>query len=221
MNTKEFPEAIEMENQLLSAMFTTEGQVVPSVSNIIDADDLYRPEHKIVFQAILSLHAKGNPIDYLAVEEELRKSGDFGKIDHRYLLGLIDATFTTARAEYHSQIIKEKANLRKLIALSNVLIDEAERGKKSFAEILSYAESHLSSWNRASLPSHSSHIVDYFAHQLKADIDSLKNYASRLTGFKNIDEQQFFSPVAKLLSVGNFSNNSPNAGKSAFTVSLK
>ena len=95
MNQKEFPEAIEMEKQLLSAMFMKEGKVVPDVAAIIDADDLYRVEHRLVFKAILRLYSKRLPIDYLAVEEELRKTGDFGKIEHRYLLSLIDATFTT------------------------------------------------------------------------------------------------------------------------------
>ena len=214
MNPKEFPEAIEMEKQLLSAMFMKDGLVVPDVASIIDADDLYRVEHRLVFQAILRLFAKKQPIDYLAVEEELRKSGDFGKIEHRYLLGLIDATFTTAHAEYHANIIKEKANLRKLIELSDILIDEASRQEKSFAEILSYALSHLSSWNRSTLPSKSSNIADYFAHHLKADIDSLKNYANRLTGFKNIDEQQFFSPGLYVIGA------TPAAGKTTFCWQL-
>ena len=231
MNQKEFPEAIEMEKQLLSAMFMKEGLVVPDVVAIIDADDLYRVEHRLVFQAILRLYAKKLPIDYLAVEEELRKSGDFGKIEHRYLLSLIDATFTTARAQYHASIIKEKANLRKLIELSDVLIDEAQRGEKYFVEILSYAQSHLSNWNRSALPSKSSNIADYFANHLKADIDSLKKYANRLTGFKNIDEQQFsvlvfmslaqLSPPVKLLSAGNFSNNLPKTANLAFSVLMR
>lgn len=214
MNQKEFPEAIEMEKQLLSAMFMKDGLVVPEVASIIEADDLYRVEHRLVFQAILRLYAKRLPIDYLAVEEELRKSGDFGKIEHRYLLSLIDATFTTARAEYHANIIKEKSNLRKLIELSDVLQDEAERGEKSFAEIIAYAESRLSSWSRSALPSKSSHIADYFANHLKADIDSLKNYSSRLTSFKNIDDQQFFSPGLYVIGA------TPAAGKTTFCWQL-
>ena len=214
MNRKEFPEAIEMEKQLLSAMFMKDGLVVPDVASIIDADDLYRVEHRLVFKAILRLYSKRLPIDYLTVEEELRKSGDSGKIEHRYLLSLIDATFTTARAEYHANIIKEKANLRKLIDLSDVLKDEAERGEKSFHEIIAYAESQFSSWNRSTLPSNSLQLADYFAHHLKTDIDNLKNYANRLTGFKNIDDQQFFSPGLYVIGA------TPAAGKTTFCWQL-
>ena len=214
MNQKEFPEAIEMEKQLLSAMFMKEGLVVPNVVAIINADDLYRVEHRLIFQAIVRLYAKRLPIDYLAVEEELRKSGDFGKIDHRYLLSLIDATFTTARAEYHAHIIKEKSNMRKLIELSDVIQDEASRQEKSFNEILAFAESHLSSWKRSTLPSKSLQINSYFANHLKADIDNLKNYANRLTGFKNIDDHQFFSPGLYVIGA------TPAAGKTTFCWQL-
>ena len=214
MNLKEFPEAIEMEKQLLSAMFMKEGLVVPEVASIIDADDLYRVKHRLVFQAILRLYSKRLPIDYLAVEEELRKSDDFGKIEHRYLLSLIDATFTTARAEYHANIIKEKANLRKLIELSDLLIDEAERGEKSFADILAYAENQLSSWNCSATSSKSLQLADYFANNLKTDIEQLKNYANRLTGFKNIDDQQFFSPGLYVIGA------TPAAGKTSFCWQL-
>ena len=97
-------------------MFMKEGQVVPTVCSILEVDELYRPEHRLVFQAILRLYTKGEPIDYLAVEEELRKTGDFGKIDHRYLLSLIDATFTTARAEYHANIRVMFFKMRQLAA---------------------------------------------------------------------------------------------------------
>ena len=47
MNQKEFPEAIEMEKQLLSAMFMKDGLVVPEVSSIIDADDLCTGQEKL------------------------------------------------------------------------------------------------------------------------------------------------------------------------------
>lgn len=62
----ELPQAIDMEKQLLCAMLLKEGKVVPKVCNILDADDFYRVEHKIIFRAISRLYAKGLPIDCIS-----------------------------------------------------------------------------------------------------------------------------------------------------------
>ena len=214
MNQKELPEAIEMEKQLLSAMFMKEGQVVPAVASIIDASDLYRVEHRLIFQAIMRLYAKGEPIDYLAVEEELRKSGELAKIDHSYLLGTIETTNTTARAEYLANVIKEKANLRRLIELAEGLIEGAQRGEKSFDELLDYSDKALSDLRDSHSPSKTLKLADYFANDLKTDINALKNYANRQTGFKNIDEQQLFSPGLYVIGA------TPAAGKTTFCWQL-
>ena len=214
MNQKELPEAIEMEKQLLSAMFMKEGQVVPEVCAIIDADDLYRPEHRLVFKAILRLYAKSQPIDYLAVEEELRKSGDFGKIDHLYLLHLIDATFTTARAEYHANIIKEKANLRKLIKLGDIIIDEASRGEKSPSDISFFAQQYFNNITRAAAPSKKISFSDFFANHFDSAIEQMKAYSERTSGFDNLDQYQFFHPGLYVIGA------TPAAGKTTFCWQL-
>lgn len=214
MNAKELPQDIEMEKQLISALFMEEGHVVPDIAAIIDADDLYGVEHRLVFQVIMRLYAKGEPIDYLTVEEELRKSGELAKIDHSYLLGLIEATNPTARADFLAQIIKEKANLRRLIELSDVITEEARRGEKSFGDILTFAQNQFFNLNSSGSPSKALQLADYFANHLKADITALKNYANRQTGFKHIDEQQFFSPGLYVIGA------TPAAGKTTFCWQL-
>ena len=210
----DFPNAIEMEKQLLSAMLMKEGLVVPDVAAILEADDLYRPEHKLVFQAILRLYSKGNPIEFLAVEEELHKSGDWQKIDHRYLLSLIDATFTTARAEYHAKIIKEKADLRKLILTSEIIREDANLAILSPNEIISKAQSRFEQISHNYNLSSKSSFKDFFTNHFQTEIENMKNYANRLTGFKNLDQQQFFSPGLYVIGA------TPAAGKTTFCWQL-
>ena len=123
----DFPNDIEMEKQLLSAMLLNQGFIVPKVLSILNADELYRPEHQLVFKAIVNLYYSGTPVEFLAVEQQLRKNGDHQKIDHTYLLSLIDATYTTAFAEHHAKIIKEKADLRRLIVASKVIRENPRR----------------------------------------------------------------------------------------------
>ena len=86
--------------------------------------------------------------------------------------------------------------------------------EQSLPDTLAQAEKRVTDWKQRTQPPKVSHIVDYFANQLKADIDTLKNYANRLTGFKNIDDQQFFSPGLYVIGA------TPAAGKTTFCWQL-
>jgi replicative DNA helicase len=210
----ELPQAIDMEKQLLCAMLLKDGKLVPKVCNILDADDFYRVEHKIIVRAISRLYAKGLPIDYLAVEEELRKSNDSQKIEHSYLLQLVDATYTTARAEYYANIIKEKAKYRRIIELGEMLVANGTHAVKSVSEILGEAEKRFSELNKPEQTNTALSLVPYFAHSFKAEISAMKNYATRKTGFDNLDQQQFFNPGLYVIGA------TPAAGKTTFCWQL-
>ena len=86
--------------------------------------------------------------------------------------------------------------------------------KKSVPEMFAYVEKRNSDWRSRAEPPKTFQMADYFAHQLKADINALKNYANRQTGFKNIDEQQFFSPGLYVIGA------TPAAGKTTFCWQL-
>ena len=72
----------------------------------------------------------------------------------------------------------------------------------------------MTDWRSRVQPPKTLYLADYFANQLKADIASLKNYADRLTGFSNLDQQQFFSPELYIIGA------TPAAGKTTFCWQL-
>ena len=55
MDTNDFPHSIEIEKQVLGAMLIRDGEIIPKLLNIINADDFYRPEHQLIFKHIVSL----------------------------------------------------------------------------------------------------------------------------------------------------------------------
>ena len=136
------------------------------------------------------------------------------KIDHLYLLHLIDATFTTARAEYHAHIIKEKANLRKLIELGEIIIDEAEQGIKSPSDISFFAQQYFNNITRAVSPSKKASFSDFFANHFDSAIEQMKAYSERTSGFDNLDQNQFFHPGLYVIGA------TPAAGKTTFCWQL-
>ncbi|MBQ3442712.1 MAG: hypothetical protein IJG33_05630 [Selenomonadaceae bacterium] len=210
----DFPNAVDMEKQLLSAMFLDEGYIVPKVLSIINADDLYRPEHQFIFNAIVSLYSSGKPVDFLSVEHELQRNGDHQKIDHLYLLSLINATYTTAFAEYHAKIIKEKADLRRLIVASKIIREDANLAQLSPADIIAKAQLTFDQISRSAVPSKKFSFADFFANNFDSEIEQMKNYSKRLSGFDNLDRLQLFNPGLYVIGA------TPAAGKTTFCWQL-
>ena len=208
------PNFVEMEKKLLSALMLKQGQVVPLVSSILVPDDFYRPEHKIIFRSILRVFFQGVPPDVLAIEQDLRKSGELDKINRLYLFSLVDMEFTTARAEFQANTIKEKSDLRKLILAAQVIIDNAQSDLHSPADIISNAIHSFDNISRSAIPSKKSAFGDFFANHFIPDVELMKNYAKRQSGFDNIDQLQLFSPGLYVIGA------IPAAGKTTFCWQL-
>ena len=209
----DFPNNLDMEKEVLGAMLIRGGEIIPKLLNIINADDFYRPEHQLIFKHIVKLYLNGIEPNALSLIEDMRNVGLKGYV-LQYALDVTAWTFTNAFALSHAKVIKEKSDLRKIILQSRILIDDAQKGLKSVNELVAQAHSTLDLINQSSMPSKSLNLSDYFANHLKIEIDHLKNYANRKTGFDNIDLNQFFSPGLYVIGA------TPAAGKTTFCWQL-
>ena len=140
MAKREMPAAVEMEKKLLSAMLLKEGAVIPKIANMIDAEDFYREENRIIFRAMLAVYNRGTPPDILLVEDELIRTNELERVNRRYLFSLMDLEFSTARAEAHASIIRTKSLLRRLINSGLEIADEASDESKDVEDVLESAE---------------------------------------------------------------------------------
>ncbi len=109
------PHSLEAEQSVLGALLidtTTWDQV----ADIVVAEDFYRPDHRLIFQALAELVAAGRPGDVVTVAEQLERRGrltDAGGL--AYLGTLARDTPTAANARSYAQIVRERALLRRLI----------------------------------------------------------------------------------------------------------
>ena len=140
MTRRELPAAIEIEKKLLSAMMLKEGAVIPKVTNLITADDFYREEHRLIFNAMLAIYNRDTPPDILLIEDELTRTDEIDRVSHRYLFSLMDLEFSTARVEAYANTIKTKSLLRRLINAGLEIADEAGDERKDVEDILEEAE---------------------------------------------------------------------------------
>ncbi|MDH6351893.1 replicative DNA helicase [Brevibacillus sp. 1238] len=87
----------------------------PLVYSMCSPDDMYSPQHRQIFHAMVDLKQSGKPIDLVSVTthlQDLKQLDDVGGVG--YLTELASAVPTAANAEYYAQVVREKSNLRKL-----------------------------------------------------------------------------------------------------------
>lgn len=214
MDIFNLPQSVEMEKAVLAAMLLKDGKVIPTVTSILSDQDFYREEHRIIFRAIVRIFNQGIPPNLLSLIEELRRSQDLKKLDMTLIFALADAGYTTAYAEHHSKIIKEKAILRRLIDASSLISYNAQKDVRPLNEILSDAENLFAEIKNTAEPPKSSSFASFFDHKFQADVDIMKLYSNRKTGFDNIDQHQIFSPGLYVLG------GLPALGKTSFAWQL-
>lgn len=132
----EFPESIETEKKLISAMWLKNGLIIPDIVNIVKAEDFYRPEHRVIYEATVAVYERGTPPNPLLIEEELRRRDKLKFIDTKYLLGLVDAEYSTARATTYAKTIRELSKRRQIIDLSKEMIACAGEEFHSMEELM-------------------------------------------------------------------------------------
>lgn len=109
------PQSIEAEQSALGSMLI-EKDAVSRVIEIVRPSDYYKESNQIIYNTILHLYEKGEPIDLLTVSEELKTRGQFDLVGGAaYLTALINAVPNAANVEYYSYLIREKSDLRNLI----------------------------------------------------------------------------------------------------------
>ena len=135
------PQAVEAERSVLGAMLL-DGKAISRVLEFLDETAFYKPQHRQIFQALVTLwERKEDAIDALSVSEELRRLGSFDAVGGAtYIAGLLDSVATSANVEYHAQIVKEKSILRKLIEVSTEIVSRAYDGSEDPTDLLDQAE---------------------------------------------------------------------------------
>jgi len=134
------PQSIEAEQSVLGSMLIDK-EVIPVVMEILKAEDFYRPDHKEIYDVIIELFDRAQPIDLITVSERLKLHGKLELIGGlEYLSNIATAVPTTANVKNYSKIVEEKALLRRLIKASSDIVDLGFNASEEVTFILDKAE---------------------------------------------------------------------------------
>src|SRR3989339_93370 len=134
------PQNVAAEQSVLGSMLIDKTAIVKGIE-ILKPDSFYRDAHSFIFEAILDLFERGEPVDLVTVSEMLRKNGRIDAVGGTvYVTDLINSVPTAANIEYYAKILEEKAILRRLIEAGTFMVQEAFEEPENVELVLDRAE---------------------------------------------------------------------------------
>ena len=117
------PSALEVEESLIGAMLLSP-EAVSVAFETVRPEDFYRPLHGQIFSAIIALANAGEPVDYVTVQSKLQERGSM-TVEVALLSSLQMNTPSAANAQHYAEIVRDKAQQRRLIAVAGDVVDQA------------------------------------------------------------------------------------------------
>ena len=134
------PHDIEAEQAVLGSMLTDKDAVISAIE-VLKEEDFYRTDNRAIYEAILNLYNRAEPIDIITVKSELESIGKFEQVGGlTYLVSLPDKVPTTANAMKYIKIVEEKSTLRSLIKTANEIIELGYDPTEDVEDIMEGAE---------------------------------------------------------------------------------
>ena len=187
------PQNIEAEQSVLGCLLIDQ-EAITKIADLLRADDFYKTDHQKIYQAVLELYEKRQPLDILSVTARLEEKKELETVGGRtYLTSLVNSVATASHVVSYAQIIQKKSTLRRLINAATDIVnlgflEEAE----DITRVLDKAESRLFGVSQQFLRQKFIPIKDLLADTFER-IDELHREAGKLrgipTGFKDLDNK--------------------------------
>lgn len=213
------PQAIDLEEAVLGAIML-EKDALTSVIDILKPEVFYKEAHQRIFEAVLSLFNKSEPIDILTVTAQLRKSGHLEMAGGAfYITQLTSRVASSANVEYHSRIVSQKYLQRELIRISSDIIRDAFEDTADVFDLLDNAEKNLFSVSEGNLRRSYEKMPDLLRAAIE-QIEKAKNADNKMsgvpTGFNELDRVTSGWQNSDLIICA----ARPGMGKTAFVLTM-
>lgn len=213
------PHDLEAEQAVIGSMLTDKDAVMAAVEKL-NSESFYREDNRLIFESIINLYNRSEPIDLVTVKDELTSMGSFEKVGgFEYLAILPDKVPTTANVEKYIDIVEEKSILRKLIKTANEIIDLGYNPTEDVEDIMAGAEKKIfdiiQNKNQKSYTPIKDVLVESFTK-----LEELYNQKSKITGvptgFADLDNQTAGLHGSDLILLA----ARPAMGKTAFALNI-
>ncbi|MBR3329141.1 replicative DNA helicase [Candidatus Saccharibacteria bacterium] len=213
------PQDVVAEKSLLGAIMLS-NDTLPDILMLIKPRDFYEEKHRIIFQAIVDLYDKHQPVDLLTLTSELKSKKQLKAIGGAsYLTELSNFVPAASHAKAYAEIIEKTSVRRRLITAGTEIANKAYEDDADADELIGKAEKELFEVSdkviRSDYIAMDELLVDAFdrieeLHKNKGVLRGLK------TGFRDLDKKTAGFQKGDLIIVG----ARPAMGKTTFAQNL-
>src|SRR4029079_9031544 len=213
------PYSEDAEQAVISAMLIDQEAVLRAIEHVDDTM-FYAERHRRIFRAMVVITERGGVVDPLTLSEELSRRGELEASGGKDYIGfLVDAVPTAANIEYHAQIVREKAILRRLIDVSTWIVADAVEGRSTASQLLDEAEQKIFAVSQQQTKDGFTRIKELLwptMERIESAAKGGKSITGVASGYTELDEMTSGFQPADLVIVA----ARPSMGKTAFTLNI-
>ncbi|MFA5961074.1 MAG: replicative DNA helicase [Parcubacteria group bacterium] len=137
------PQNIDAEKSVLGALMLDKDAII-RVANLIRQGDFYKDIHNIIFETMLDLYEKREPIDVLSLSNRLEEKGQLDAIGgSSYLATLVNTVPSSSNVSHYAKVVQKKSTLRKLIETASEIVELGYHEEEDVDKLLDEAEQKL------------------------------------------------------------------------------
>ncbi|MGI6103368.1 MAG: replicative DNA helicase [Patescibacteria group bacterium] len=213
------PQSIEAEQSVLGALLLDENAVI-KIADLLDPEDFYREDHKIIYEAILALFEKRRPCDVLTLTEELESRKQLKAAGGAGAIASLTAAVPTAANVFHyAQIVHEKGLLRRLIWTAAAVQELGYQEDRAVDELVDEAERLMFAVSETSVKQKFEPIKDVLTRSFER-IEELHENKGKTrgvaTGFRDLDNLLSGLQASDLVIIA----ARPSMGKTSFILNI-
>jgi len=135
------PQSLDSEKAVLGSIMLRPG-LFTELADTMKADSFYAEKHRVIYQAMLDLATKGEPIDMVSLSHKLKEKKSLERSGgNTYLAELAGTVPASSNAKYYADIVQKKYLLRSLIDAADFVSQIAfNEGDEDIDEVLDQAE---------------------------------------------------------------------------------
>lgn len=134
------PHNVDAEKALLGAIML-KPDVMHDVSAAVYPESFFADKHRSIYEAILAIFSKGDPIDVVSLISKLKTNGTLDRVGGAsYITELIETVPAASNANYYAELVQGKSALRSLINAADDIAEIGYSDPENVDEALDQAE---------------------------------------------------------------------------------